>query len=132
MDTTSIVSEQVEPTTIQEAPKVATWDDVVKSFGKNVSIIGIWESDGQYSINIVIYKRGGRTYINTCQITDTSLDRDSESVLKVSGLTYTDYHDGDDMSERFIIEGSILQSYAYNSDVNGGEWVFMGNYTKVY
>lgn len=112
---------------------VNTWADIPKILGKNYKVIGIWEGTVPYSPTIIIYKNGNKFYMNTCHLSDPPIDKEFAMRLKNKGKNTFIYNQtGSDMPEMFIINGNQLESYTYNPDFNGGEWVYMGTYNKLY
>lgn len=140
-NTDSILMETHEDTTIASStipstktPQITSWNEVVKKIGKQYKVVGIWKANDRYTRHIIIYSKSGRYYMNNCQLSNKPFDDDNALLLRKKGskkFIYTE--EGNDMPEQYVINNNTLNTYVYNPDVpSGGEWVWMGDYTKVY
>lgn len=114
-------------------PKVTTWADIPKVLGKKYKVMGIWQSSGEYGQTLILYKKNGKHYLCSCKLSEQPIDEDFAYPLKLKKKGIYIYNqEGSDMPEMFCINGKQLTSYTYNPDVNGGEWVYMGSFDKLY
>lgn len=114
-------------------PQVETWADIPKVLGKKYKVMGIWQSSGEYGQTLILYKKNGKHYLCSCNLSEQPIDEDFAYPLKVKKKGIYIYNQaGSDMPEMFCVNGEQLISYTYNPDVNGGEWVYMGSYEKLY
>lgn len=117
------------------APKpqstVNSWHDVAQIVGKHFKVIGIYKGTMASAPTLILYKKDSRTYLTTCHMSEEPIHHEfAYQLRKLSSTTYQYSEPGDDMPERFVVDGNTLETYTYNPDM--GEWVFMGDYWQVY
>lgn len=136
VDSSLFLSQAVEnPTPVsrsEQTPDASpdSWDKYVARLGKSYKVIGIYtmmQGGEQYSL--ILYRKGGRYYLNSCRM-DSDLNHESSEQVRKSGNTYTYSEPGYDMPEKYVVRNGELNSYTYNPDVY--EWVHMGEYWQVY